>query len=67
MAVGLILDTVLVRPVPTPAVLTLLGRTAGWPGRRIRTSAEPDGQLPAPTLSGAGGVPGGDGDDGHPY
>ena len=55
MAVGLILDTVLVRPVLTPAVLTLLGRTAGWPGRRIRTSAEPDGQLPAPTLSGAGG------------
>ena len=39
MAVGLLLDTFLVRPVLTPAVLTLLGRTAGWPSRRIRTEA----------------------------
>ena len=39
MAVGLLLDTFLVRPVLTPAVLTLLGRTASWPSRRIRTEA----------------------------
>ncbi|MGY1780628.1 MMPL family transporter [Geodermatophilus sp. SYSU D01036] len=39
MAVGLLVDTFLIRPVLTPAVLTLLGRTAGWPGRRIRTTA----------------------------
>lgn len=39
MAVGLLIDTFVVRPVLTPAVLTLLGRSAGWPGRRIRTGA----------------------------
>jgi RND superfamily putative drug exporter len=39
MAVGLLLDTFIVRPVLTPAVLTLLGRWAGWPGRRITTAA----------------------------
>ncbi|WP_241037921.1 MMPL family transporter [Blastococcus litoris] len=42
MAVGLLIDTFLIRPVLTPAVLTLLGRWAGWPGRRIRTSPRPD-------------------------
>ncbi|WP_239524054.1 MMPL family transporter [Geodermatophilus normandii] len=38
MAVGLLIDTFLIRPVLTPAVLTLLGRSAGWPGGRIRTT-----------------------------
>ena len=38
MGVGLLIDTFLVRPVLTPAVLSLLGRAAGWPGRRIRTA-----------------------------
>ena len=37
MTVGLLLDTLIVRPILTPAVLTLLGRSAGWPGRRITT------------------------------
>lgn len=37
MTVGLLIDTLLVRPVLTPAVLTLLGRAGGWPGNRIRT------------------------------
>ncbi len=41
MAVGLLLDTFLVRPMLTPALLTLLGRAASWPSRRIRTSTEP--------------------------
>ena len=41
MAVGLLIDTFLIRPVLTPAVLTLLGPLAGWPGRRIRTSPQP--------------------------
>jgi RND superfamily putative drug exporter len=41
MAVGLLIDTFLIRPVLTPAVLTLLGRTAGWPSSRIRTAAGP--------------------------
>ncbi|RZU34572.1 MMPL family transporter [Blastococcus saxobsidens] len=39
MAVGLLLDTFLIRPVLTPAVLVLLGRTASWPSRRVRTEA----------------------------
>ncbi|WP_245177154.1 MMPL family transporter [Geodermatophilus sp. DF01_2] len=43
MAVGLLIDTFLIRPVLTPAVLTLLGRAAGWPSRRIRTSPQAPG------------------------
>ena len=38
MAVGLLIDTFIIRPVLTPALLTLLGRAAGWPSRRIRIS-----------------------------
>lgn len=37
MAVGLLLDTFVIRPVLTPAILTLLGRASGWPSRRITT------------------------------
>ncbi|GGL92941.1 hypothetical protein GCM10011594_10960 [Nakamurella endophytica] len=37
MTAGLLIDTFLIRPVLTPAVLTLLGSAAGWPSRRIRT------------------------------
>jgi putative drug exporter of the RND superfamily len=40
MTVGLLLDTLIIRPVLTPAVLTLLGRWAGWPSKRI-TTGEP--------------------------
>ncbi|MGS0687392.1 MMPL family transporter [Nakamurella sp. GG22] len=39
MSIGLLLDTFIIRPVLTPAVLTLLGRSAGWPSRRITTAA----------------------------
>jgi len=39
MSVGLLIDTLVIRPVLTPAVLTLLGRLAGWPSHRIATSA----------------------------
>ncbi|WP_324277672.1 MMPL family transporter [Blastococcus brunescens] len=71
MAVGLLIDTFLIRPVLTPAVLTLLGRWAGWPGRRIRTSPQP-GDSPegtteppraeaAPVGAGAVGSPDGPG------
>ena len=35
---GLLLDTLVVRPVVTPATLVLLGRVAGWPSRRIHTT-----------------------------
>ncbi|SNR25047.1 putative drug exporter of the RND superfamily [Blastococcus mobilis] len=54
MTVGLLLDTFLVRPVLTPAVLTLLGRTASWPSRRIRTTAAPREELRQTALSGEG-------------
>jgi putative drug exporter of the RND superfamily len=40
MTVGILLDTLIIRPILTPAVLTLLGRFAGWPSRRIRTSGD---------------------------
>jgi RND superfamily putative drug exporter len=39
MAVGLLLDTLVIRPVLTPAVLTLLGRSATWPNRRLALAA----------------------------
>ncbi len=42
MAVGLLIDTFLIRPVLTPAVLTLLGRAASWPSGRVRTEPGPD-------------------------
>lgn len=41
MTVGLLLDTLVVRPILTPAVLTLLGRAASWPSRRITTAPRP--------------------------
>lgn len=33
VAIGLLIDTFVIRPVLTPALLTLLGRAATWPGR----------------------------------
>ena len=35
MAAGLLIDTLIVRPILTPALLALLGRTAQWPGRTV--------------------------------
>lgn len=35
MTVGMLIDTLVVRPWLTPAVLTLLGPAASWPSRRI--------------------------------
>ena len=37
MTIGLLLDTLVVRPFLTPALLTLLGRAGSWPSRRITT------------------------------
>lgn len=36
MAFGLLFDTLVLRPILTPAVLTLLGSWVGWPGRIAR-------------------------------
>jgi len=40
MAVGLLIDTLIIRPVLTPAVLTLLGRSASWPSKRVTTGKQ---------------------------
>ena len=40
MTVGILLDTLIIRPVLTPAVLVLLGRWARWPSKPV-TAAEP--------------------------
>lgn len=40
MSVGLLIDTLVVRPILTPAILTLLGRAASWPSRRFTTAAD---------------------------
>ena len=47
MAVGLLIDTFLIRPVLTPAVLTLMGRAASWPSHRVRTEVVSSEELQA--------------------
>lgn len=49
MTVGLLLDTLIIRPVLTPAVLTLLGRSASWPSKRVTTSEPTVPAAPANT------------------
>ncbi len=36
MAVGVLLDVFVVRALLVPAMISLVGRTSGWPGRRLR-------------------------------
>lgn len=36
MAVGVLLDVFVVRALLVPALISLVGRTSGWPGRRLR-------------------------------
>jgi RND superfamily putative drug exporter len=43
MTVGMLIDTMVVRPLLTPAVLTLLGSAASWPSHRITTGKHPKG------------------------
>ncbi|MGI8680870.1 MAG: MMPL family transporter [Mycobacteriales bacterium] len=45
MAAGLLIDTFLIRPVLTPAVLTLLGPAGSWPSRRIHTATRSPDEL----------------------
>jgi putative drug exporter of the RND superfamily len=40
MTIGILLDTLIIRPVLTPAILILLGRWARWPSRSV-SSGEP--------------------------
>ena len=61
MTVGLLLDTFVVRPFLTPAVLTLLGRLALWPSRPGRTDRVDRGRTasttPSPVPPRTGGRP----------
>ncbi len=41
MAAGVLIDSFVVRPLLVPALLSLVGRISGWPGRRLRTAIEP--------------------------
>jgi RND superfamily putative drug exporter len=42
MAVGILLDAILVRSLLVPALLTLVGPVSGWPGHRLRRSRRDD-------------------------
>ena len=61
MAVGLLIDTFVVRSILTPSLLTLVGTVSGWPGRRLHRNSpdtapdQPSGtdQLVGATTAGA--------------
>ena len=46
MAVGIMLDAVVVRSVLVPVLLSLVGRASAWPGRFLRTEGTAGGELP---------------------
>lgn len=60
MAVGLLIDTFLVRSVLTPSLLTLVGKASGWPGRQLHRhleeAAEPAEEPPDLTSESSRGV-----------
>ena len=55
LAVGILIDTYLVRTLLVPALLTVVGPASGWPGRRLRAPAADDVDAtppsPMPTLT----------------
>ncbi|MBA3527775.1 MAG: MMPL family transporter, partial [Propionibacteriaceae bacterium] len=55
MTVGMLIDTMVVRPVLTPAVLTLLGPAASWPSHRITTGERKMTQAAATRMPGSHG------------
>ncbi len=63
MAVGILLETFLVRPLLAPALLALLGKAAGWPGkpgwRDMASRRRPDPRSPAANTGApsSGGAP----------
>jgi RND superfamily putative drug exporter len=60
VAVGVLLDTVIVRSILVPAVTTLVGDRAWWPSARGRAAEQPPaptGQPPPPTAPGARPAP----------
>jgi RND superfamily putative drug exporter len=46
LAVGLLIDTFLVRSILTPSLLTLFGPVSGWPGRTLRGRRDETGPIP---------------------
>jgi RND superfamily putative drug exporter len=49
MAVGILLDAVVVRSMLMPTLLTLFGRTSDWPSRRLHRAATDGGAQPEPS------------------
>jgi putative drug exporter of the RND superfamily len=43
VAVGVLIDAFVVRSLLVPALVSLVGRASGWPGRRLRSRAGPTG------------------------
>jgi hypothetical protein len=58
MAVGLLIDTFVVRSILTPSLLTLVGTVSGWPGRRLhrhtsRAAPDPPSETEQPVAASA--------------
>jgi RND superfamily putative drug exporter len=49
LAVGLLIDTFVVRSILTPSLLTLIGRASGWPGHALRGRRDEPAGYDAPT------------------
>jgi RND superfamily putative drug exporter len=48
MAIGVLIDALVVRSLLVPALVTAVGEVSGWPGRRLRESAAPEPSADAP-------------------
>ena len=53
MAVGLLIDTFLVRTVLVPALLSLVGPRSAWPGHALRETPTGPGSAPVPDAEAA--------------
>lgn len=44
MAIGILIDAVVVRSFLVPAMLTVVGKASGWPGRHLKQQVRPSGE-----------------------
>ena len=51
LAVGILLDTYVVRTLLVPALLTVVGPVSGWPGRRLQWSSTTSAAATSPSTS----------------